>query len=294
MKPAKYLILFLFLTFFEVNAMNQETCCPVVELRQYTLKPGQRDVLIELFDREFIESQEALGMHVIGQFRDLDNPNRFVWLRGFPDMATRKEALTAFYGGPVWKANRNVANATMIDSDNVLLLRPALPTSGFSINNYTRAPVGTTEAPKGLVVATIYYLNGPADSNFVNSFEHEAKPALTEAGASILASFVTEGSPNNFPALPVREGEDVFIWFSTFQNEEAYARYTAALSRSQTWNEITKKMERSFKKPPEVLRLAPTARSLLMNDPNVARASSPPNSTSEKSLPIENAHLLPF
>jgi hypothetical protein len=32
---------------------------PVVELRQYTLRPGQRDVLIDLFDRELVESQEA-------------------------------------------------------------------------------------------------------------------------------------------------------------------------------------------------------------------------------------------
>src|SRR5688572_13276071 len=32
---------------------------PIVELRQYTLLPGKRDVLIELFDREFIEGQEA-------------------------------------------------------------------------------------------------------------------------------------------------------------------------------------------------------------------------------------------
>jgi hypothetical protein len=46
--------------------------CAVVELRQYTLKPGRRDDLIELFDREFIESQEAEGAHLLGQFRDLD------------------------------------------------------------------------------------------------------------------------------------------------------------------------------------------------------------------------------
>ncbi|TIT92200.1 MAG: NIPSNAP family protein, partial [Mesorhizobium sp.] len=32
---------------------------PVVELRQYTLKPGRRETLIALFDREFIETQEA-------------------------------------------------------------------------------------------------------------------------------------------------------------------------------------------------------------------------------------------
>ena len=98
-------------------------CCPVVELRQYTLHSGKRDVLIDLFDREFVETQEAVGVKAIGQFRDLDHPDRFVWLRGFPDMTSRAKALTDFYGGPVWKAHREAANATMIDSDNVLLLR---------------------------------------------------------------------------------------------------------------------------------------------------------------------------
>jgi hypothetical protein len=45
-------------------------CCPVVEFRQYTLKPGQRDVLIDIFDRYFIEGQESAGMTILGQFRD--------------------------------------------------------------------------------------------------------------------------------------------------------------------------------------------------------------------------------
>src|SRR5213082_1172039 len=113
------------------DAQQPQTCCPIVELRQYTLHPGKRDVLIDLFDREFVESQEALGMKVIGQFRDLDNPNRFVWLRGFRDMPSRAQALTDFYGGLVWKAHREAAIATMIDSDNELLLCPAKPPSGF-------------------------------------------------------------------------------------------------------------------------------------------------------------------
>src|SRR5947207_14428600 len=78
-------------------------CCPVVELRQYTLHPGKRDVLIDLFDREFVETQEALGIKVIGQFRDPDHTDRFVWLRGFRDMTSRAKALSDFYGGPVWK-----------------------------------------------------------------------------------------------------------------------------------------------------------------------------------------------
>src|SRR3981081_1640781 len=84
-----------------VNTKSEQTCCPIVELRQYTLRPGKRDVLIDLFDREFVETQEAVGMKIIGQFRDLDRPNRFVWVRGFSDMRSRAQALQNFYGGPV-------------------------------------------------------------------------------------------------------------------------------------------------------------------------------------------------
>jgi hypothetical protein len=122
-----------------VSTEQPQTCCPIVELRQYTLHRGRREVLIELFDREFIESQEALGMDVIGQFRDLNNPNRFVWLRGFRDMPSRARGLEDFYGGPVWKAHREAANATMIDSDNVLLLRPARKVLNFSLEMIVRA-----------------------------------------------------------------------------------------------------------------------------------------------------------
>lgn len=96
----------------------------VVELRQYTLHPGRRDALVELFEREFIAPQRALGMGLVGPFVDLDDPDRFVWWRGYTDMPARAAALQAFYGGPVWAAWRDAANATMRDSDDVLLLRP--------------------------------------------------------------------------------------------------------------------------------------------------------------------------
>src|SRR5438093_7593181 len=152
------------------DAQLPQTCCPIVELRQCTLHPRKRDVLIDLFDREFVESQEALGMKVIGQFRDLDNPNRFVWLRGFHDMASRAHALKDFYGGPVWKAHREAANATMVDSDNVLLLCPARPTLGFSLENSNRPPVGSEEMPTSLVVATIYYFAYPVTPYFIIFF----------------------------------------------------------------------------------------------------------------------------
>lgn len=240
------------------------TRSPIVELRRYTLHSGQRDVLIELFDRELVESQEALGMSLIGQFRDLDYPDRFVWLRGFQDMPSRAQALTAFYGGPVWKAHRDAANATMIDSDDVLLLRPARPASGFPLENSDRPPPGERRVPEGLVVATLYYLDRPADADFVDFFDRTLEPVLRGAGATILAYFVTESSPNTFPALPVREGEYVLAWFSLFQNHCTYDRHAAALSESRGWrDEVEGALALRLVRPPEVLRLSPTARSLL-------------------------------
>jgi hypothetical protein len=66
------------------------------------------------------------------------------------------------------------------------------------------------------VVGTIYYLDAPTGDDFVDFFERTLKPALIDTGVSILAYLVTESSVNNFPALPVREGENVLVWFSCF------------------------------------------------------------------------------
>lgn len=235
----------------------------MVELRQYTLFPGKRDVLIDLFEQEFVESQEAAGIRIIGQFRDLDNPNRFVWLRGFQDMNARAQALGAFYDGPVWKAHREAANATMADSDNVLLLRPAGPESGFLIQSGNRPPPGANATSPGLVTATIYYFDAPMNDDFLVFFERRMKPALIDAGVPILAYFVTEGSANTFPRLPVRQGENVFIWFSRFQDQTTYERHLAVLGRSRRWRAASEALAHRLKGSPEILRLAPTARSQL-------------------------------
>ena len=247
--------------------MSAKTYSPIVDLRMYTHQPNRRDDFIKLFEDQFIETQEAVGIQVIGQFYDLDDPNRCVWLRGFNDMSARKESLTAFYTGPIWKALRDKTNATLIDSDNVLLMRQVHPTSGFALNG-NRPPLGSHTKQDGFMTATIYYFDAPVDSDFINYFENTIKPTLTNAGASVLAYFVTEDSPNTFPRLPVREGEHAFVWFAGFQEEEAHQSHLAELEESKIWKcEISKFLKKHLKGTPEILRLAPTPRSRLTGRP---------------------------
>jgi quinol monooxygenase YgiN len=235
----------------------------VLELRQYTLHPGKRDVLIGLFDRYFVESQEEQGMRVIGQFRSLDHPDRFVWMRSFADMPTREAALNGFYFGPVWQAHREAANATMVDSDNVMLLKPVRPDTAFAVADRPRAPVDATGPGPGLVVGSIAYLRPTTPGNFADFFEHDLKPQLQKAGGSIVAELISDHSTNNFPRLPLREGENVFVWFSTFQDVAAYEQHRRALADSPEWRKLAGELSLWSYQPIETLRLQPTARSAL-------------------------------
>ena len=219
----------------------------VLELRQYTLHPGRRDELIGLFEREFVESQEAVGIELVGTFRDLDRPDRFVWVRGFPDMPSRAASLQAFYGGPVWAAHREAANATMIDSDNVLLLRPAANGAGFARASPSR--------PGSRVLAMICDLAKRAG----DEFRRRVDDALADADVTPIARLETEPAKNTFPRLPVRTGEHVYVWFARFDDADALRAAEARLAASSRW----KAVEDTLQSPPERLVLAPTARSRL-------------------------------
>lgn len=176
-----------------------------LELRRYITKPGRRDDLIDLFEREFIESQEACGMTPLGHFRDRAHPDTYVWLRGFPDVHARKPALEAFYvNSPVWKAHRDAANDTMIDSDNVLMLRPLSAYSGIHLQGLER-PMRSNGTPHSVVVTGIYALDGAMPEAAAEALTRDTVPSL-EHYAKRVAVLVTDEHPNEFPRLPVREG----------------------------------------------------------------------------------------
>jgi len=246
------------------EAFSTAGCCPIVELRHYTLRPGKRETLIALFDHEFIETQEEVGIQLIAQFRDIDRPDVFTWLRGFANMQSRAAALAAFYDGPVWHAHRDAANDTMIDSDNVLLLRPTRPALGFVFDAGDRPGLDATTIPPGLFVATIYPLVASVAKDFADAFERAIAPELATSGAAPIAVFETEPAENTFPRLPVREGDHMFVWFARFADVGAYDQQVAALQGSRTWRDAVRPtLDRSLASPVETWRLTPTARSRL-------------------------------
>ena len=225
----------------------------VVELRQYTLFGGRRDTLVDLFERTFIEPQAELGAFVLGLFRDLDDPDRLVWLRGFADMTGRRRALTEFYSGPVWRAHREAANATMVDSDNVLLLRPSHPAAFAS----------GSRPGQGMYALRIHDLAGADPGEFAAWFERSRRPQLESMGPDIVATFASETASNDFPALPVRT-DRVFAWLGRWPDAAAEAAFDARVNAMSGWRDrVPEALLPAFARKAERIRLEPTSRSPL-------------------------------
>lgn len=217
--------------------------CPVVEFRRYTLRPGALPDLLAVFEGHLIEPQEAAGLTVGGTFVDEDDPDCFTWLRGFADHGTRVRGLEAFYGGPVWARHHAAANATMVDSDDVLLLRPTVPPHrpGDAV------PRGGTEdrpRPERILVGTCGSATD-ADS-LENWFATTGVAGLEEVLGVRIATWRTDPHANGFPQLPVRE-EQAIAWLAVFPDGDTRdvgagrlidADVTQELDRRTSWRRI--------------------------------------------------------
>lgn len=208
----------------------------VLELRQYTMMPGRRQNFVDLFDREFVETQETLGIEVVAQFTDLDGPDRYVWIRRFPNMEARKASLDAFYSGPVWAEHSAAANPMMTEWHDVLLLKPAGEGRDLGVNAADRPPPGRMGA-EGRPLAILVW---DVEPDRLAGFAGEVARAFPDARAV----YITDPAPNTYPRLPIREDASVVV---------------AILDRAPPAERATV----DGRAPSQVLRLAPTPRSAL-------------------------------
>lgn len=104
----------------------------------------------------------------------------------------------------------------------------------------------------------VLHLGAPPGEPLLDLCRGRVSQQLAEAGARVLGWYASEHAPNNFPRLPVREGEEVLLGLAMFDTAAALEAFTAG------WQfDVEPLLQPWLARPAEMLRLAPTARSAL-------------------------------
>jgi len=106
----------------------------IVEVRSYRVTPGKRDEFLRTFETRSIPALQAHGMKIVGPMVDVENPNKFVFLRGFPSMEELHRMKNDYYGGKIWKEELEHILMPMLESYDVILCET---TRGFVMDDLT-------------------------------------------------------------------------------------------------------------------------------------------------------------
>jgi len=125
---------------------------------------------------------------------------------------------------------------------------------------HARPAPGATGTAAGVLDATVFYLHEPATPALLDYCRHLMVPVLQRGGARQVAWYSTEASPNTFPRLPVRAGEDVLLGLALFGDAAALQSF----ANSGAWAlDVAPGLAPWLARAPEAHRLQPTARSAL-------------------------------
>jgi hypothetical protein len=230
----------------------------VIEFRRYIVKEGEREHFAEYFESYFPEAFQQLGAIAFGQFFERKNPVGFTWIRGFKTTDARAIISAGFYYGPLWKEHRSIMNSLLVDSDDVLLLRPLDSEHGIPVFPSVD-PIKEENGAQGIVVAQIFGVK----PNNVDAFAQQAEATFARyraTGAREAGILVTLDAPNNFPQLPVRTDGPYLVWLGIVKDHKTLqARLTPLAERSMEPLSATGLLRTT----PELVILDPTRRSRL-------------------------------
>jgi NIPSNAP len=98
------------------------------ELRQYRMRPGQRDSWVRFMEEVIIPFQVSKGMVIVGSFVGEQDPDLYVWLRRFESEQERAQLYAAVYESDHWKNEIAPRVAELIDRERMVITR-MLPTA---------------------------------------------------------------------------------------------------------------------------------------------------------------------
>ena len=125
-------------------------------------------------------------------------------LRACQDMPSRQRILTEFYErGAMWQQHKAETNSWIVDSDNVLFLRPI-------------SELAAPAASASVVGMYTHVERERLDGGAASRLDREVCTAIRAAGGRMLVTFATDPAENNYPRHPIRTGEHGLVWFATF------------------------------------------------------------------------------
>ncbi len=93
------------------------------ELRQYKIKPGQRDAWVRLMEDEIIPFQVSKGMVILGSFVGEEDESVYVWIRRFKDEAERERLYEEVYQSDYWRDEIGPRIPDMMDRESMQVTR---------------------------------------------------------------------------------------------------------------------------------------------------------------------------
>lgn len=100
------------------------------ELRQYRMKPGQKDQWVRLMEDKIIPFQVAKGMVVVASFVGEQDDSVYIWIRRFASEEERIQQYKEVYESDYWKNEISPQVGDLIErSENVITRLTPTPKS---------------------------------------------------------------------------------------------------------------------------------------------------------------------
>jgi hypothetical protein len=93
------------------------------ELRQYRMRPGQRDNWVKCMEEEIIPFQVSKGMVILGSFVGEEDEGLYVWIRRFESEEDRERLYKAVYESDYWKNEIAPKVPQMLDREAIEVKR---------------------------------------------------------------------------------------------------------------------------------------------------------------------------
>ena len=168
-----------------------------------------------------MDTLNARKNHVLGQYRIKDEKDHFLWIRGFDDMPSRKDALKNFFESKYWATVQSEPGKYLVGYTNVYLLKPVVisqgnidTTSAFNANWFGRS--------KGVTVVDFFIAN-EMRSQLLNFVSSKYDSIMRAAGVTDMSYWISESIPNNFPDLPVFQDKNLLVMITFYKDEHDYA-----------------------------------------------------------------------